>query len=236
MRPTELARLLVERLGGRFSTELAMDVDAGDREIERWFLAATLFGARISAGIAIRTYRMLRDAGIATVADAEGRSLEELIDLLDRGGYARYDYRTATRLSVLAAAVRERHGGRIATLCEERPAALHGALLALPGWGETTVRLFVRELRGVWPGAVPPLDEKAAQAAGHLGLLDPSGGDPLSAVAALARRAGLDLRDLEAALVRLALAHGRRFAACPGGTRCEGLAPRRQRRPASGSA
>ena len=29
--------------------------------------------------------------------------------------------------------------------------ALHAALDALPGWGRVTVRLFLRELRGVWP-------------------------------------------------------------------------------------
>jgi hypothetical protein len=35
-------------LGGRFSAELGIDVDAGDAEVERWFLAATLFGTQCS--------------------------------------------------------------------------------------------------------------------------------------------------------------------------------------------
>ena len=39
-----LARRVVGMLGGRYSAELGIDVDAGDAEIERWFLAATLFG------------------------------------------------------------------------------------------------------------------------------------------------------------------------------------------------
>ncbi len=29
---------------------------------------------------------------------------------------------------------------------------LRAALDALPGWGPVTIRLFLRELRGVWPG------------------------------------------------------------------------------------
>ena len=89
------------------------------------------------------------------------------------------------------------------------------------------MRLFLRELRGTWPGAAPPLDPLAAEAARHLGLLGAVEGDPLRAVARGAARAGLDPRDLEAALVRLALAHRRR-PTCPGGERCELLArPRR---------
>jgi len=80
-----------------------------------------------------------------------------------------------------------------------------------------TVRVFLRELRGRWPGADPPLDERAAWAASHLGIL---GDRPsLRALRTLAGSAGVDVRDLEAALVRAALAH-RRAATCPGGDAC----------------
>ena len=53
----ELARRVVAVLGGRYSAELGIDVDASDAEVERWFLAATLFGARISARVAERGVR-----------------------------------------------------------------------------------------------------------------------------------------------------------------------------------
>ncbi len=86
-----LVRKLVDTLGGRFSTQAGIDVDAGRHEVERWFLAATLLGTRISAAIAMRTYRVLHDAGVSTVADAGQRSWEDLVALLDAGGYARYD-------------------------------------------------------------------------------------------------------------------------------------------------
>jgi hypothetical protein len=55
----ELARRVVAVLGGRYSAELGIDVDAGDAEIERWFVAATLFGARIPARVAGRTFGLL---------------------------------------------------------------------------------------------------------------------------------------------------------------------------------
>jgi hypothetical protein len=86
------------------------------------------------------------------------------------------------------------------------------------------VRLFLRELRGVWPGAQPPLDERAAAAACHLGLLPRGAGLP--GLADLAGAAGLDLRDLESGLVRLALGHGRAMASCPGGQACAAVRAR----------
>jgi hypothetical protein len=194
-------RELVERLGGRFSLEMGIDVDRGDREIDRWFLAATMFGTRISWTIVERTYATLVGAGVGTIAEAGTRTWQELVDLLDAGGYARYDERTATRLLDLAVAVRERHGRISALVALRDPHVLEATLDALPGWGPTTVRLFLRELRGVWPAAEPALDRRAAQAATELVL-------PVRDVASLRRlaaRAGVDVRDLEAALVRAAL-------------------------------
>jgi hypothetical protein len=210
------ARHVVGTLGGRFSVELDIDVDRDAQEIERWALAATLFGNRISTPVALRTYRALEQAGVRTIADAGGCDRESLVALLDAGGYARYDERTAARLLTLARTVADRYGGRLATVGEQLVEAgqLRPALLALPGWGPVTVHAFLRELRGVWPGAgVLPLDERTRAAAQHLRL--PEELDPLSSLAAAAH---LDLRDLEAGLVRLDLCHD--LARCPGGEEC----------------
>ncbi len=219
-------RRLVESLGGRYSTELGIDVDAGDQQIERWFLAATLFATRISATIAERTFRTLDQAGLHRIAQARHLPFHDLIELLDRGGYARYDNRTASRLQDLSEVLDERYGGRVAEIARRADSyrQLHGALAALPGWGPTTVGIFLRELRGVWRNAEPPLDDRAVRAAGHLDLLDENGtGGPLAAVAAVARSARLDVRDVESGLVRLTLAHGDDMARCPGGPRCAAL-------------
>ncbi|MGO8870519.1 MAG: hypothetical protein ACLQPH_03800 [Acidimicrobiales bacterium] len=216
-----LADSLVRRFGGRFSRQLGIDVDAGAAEVERWFLASTLFGTRISAQIAERTYRELTGAGINRVTDAGGTKWETLVALLDEGGYARYDFRTATRLQTLATVIRERYDGDVSEIgrrCTD-PATLSAALESLPGWGPVTTGLFLRELRGVWPGARSPLDPRAAEAAIHLGLLTGRERDGLDRITRLARQAGHDERDLESALVRLALAH-RRTSACPGGRGC----------------
>ncbi len=120
----------------------------------------------------------------------------------------------------------DRYDGQVAVLGRRFTAypELHAALDALPGWGPVTVGLFLRELRelrGVWPGADPPLDEHAAAAARHLGLASAQPGG--TGLTEMASAAGLDVRDLESWLVRLDLAHGRATAGCPGGQACTAL-------------
>jgi hypothetical protein len=223
-RLTSSAARVVDVLGGRYSTELGIDVDHDEEEIERWALAATLFGARISATIAQRTFPVLHAAGIHTIPQAGGCDLARLIELLDEGGYARYDLRTAERLHAIAHAL-EAHDGRVSSLLDRPPQELASALRALPGWGPVTVGLFLRELRGVRPGIEPPIDPRALGSAEHLGLLGCNGAEALSGLRLVAHDAHLDLRDLETALVRLSLAHRRDVTRCPGGERCARLAP-----------
>jgi hypothetical protein len=223
-RSASIGARAVEALGGRYSTELGIDLDDGEQEIERWALAATLFGARISAEIAQRTFAVLDAAGVHTIAQAGRRDLARLIELLDAGGYARYDLRTAERLHAIAHALAA-YDGRVSSLLGCPPQELAAALQALPGWGPVTVGLFLRELRGVHPGIEPPIDLRALGSAEHLGLLKRDGTDALSRLRLIARDAHLDLRDLESALVRLSLAHRRGFGQCPGGQRCALLAP-----------
>lgn len=222
--PYARARRLVETLGGRFSVELGIDLDAGGAAVDRWLLASTLFGTRISAQTAMRTYRVLNNAGIRCVTDVVDPTYDELVALLDAGGYARYDFRTATRLRQLADAVLQRFAGSVACLATVTdPRSVEKTLDALPGWGPTTVRVFLRELRDVWPGARPGLDDRTVHAARHLAVpISREGVAQVEVLQTFARRAQLDVRDLEAALVRLALAH-RDMRACPGGQRCSML-------------
>jgi hypothetical protein len=225
--PRSIVRALIAELGGRFSSEAGIDVDAGDGEIERWFLAATLFGTRISTATAIRTFVVLDRAGVHTIADAGRTSWNDLVQFLDDGGYARYDFRTAHRLHDLAEACERTSPDGVGALGRTHTdvASLTAALDALPGWGPVTVGAFLRELRGVWPGADLPLDDRVTGAADHLGLADGSTFD-VDRLRDLARDAGVDPRDLEAALVRLALAHERTYDACSrsGPLRCDHLA------------
>lgn len=93
------------------------------------------------------------------------------------------------------------------------PAELEAAVAALLGWPARTARVFLRELRGIWRGADPELDARAARAARHVCLPARAHG-----LIRLAGAAHLDFRDLEAALIRLALSH--QATECPGGEEC----------------
>jgi len=232
---SDMVRRLVAT-GGRFSTDLGIDVEAGEAQIDRWFLAATLFGARISTAIAARTFHVLDEAGV-TVATARTFSWDDLVALLDHGGYARYDFKTATRLHLLCGVLKERYGGRVCAIPDQArtPAELEAALDDLPGWGPVTVGVFLRELRGVWPLATPALDARAEACARHLGLVEERTGDPLDRVRSLSAAAKIDPRDLEGALVRTALAHRHGLGACPGGRNCAVLAHPTMRPPVRAS-
>jgi hypothetical protein len=209
------ARKIVATLGGRFSLELGIDVDCNPDEIDRWALAATLLGNQISTSIAMRTYRVLESAGIRTIREPGGTNREELASLLDEGGYGRFDEQGTSRLQNLADAVADRYDGRLSILGEEEMDSheLERALTDLPSWDADTARLFLRELRGVWPAADVALDHRAVAAAGHLRLPMES-----EALASLAAAAHLDFRDLEVGLLRLSSCHT--FAGCPGGEEC----------------
>jgi hypothetical protein len=204
----------VTTLGGRFSVELGIDLDRAD-EIDRWALAATLLGNQVSMLIAMRTYRVLERAGIRTIRDAGAAHREELGSLLDEGGCGLFDEQSASRLQGLASAIGDRYDGRLSMLGDEvlDSDELERALTDLPGWDAATARLFLGELRGVWPAANAALDHRARAAARHLRL--PVGSDGLSSFAAAAH---LDFRDLEAGLLRLFACH--EFAGCPGGEEC----------------
>ncbi len=204
---------LLEKYRGRFAGELGLDLSSGPQARQLWFLAAVLYGARLSGALAARTFRVFAAAGVYTPDAVLDQGWDNLVVLLDQGGYARYDFKTATKLLKIMEALKSCYQGSLERLHEAAAdeADLERRLLDLaPGLGPATVNIFLRELRGIWPKAEPPLGSLAQAAAEDLGLIPP-GLDPRSAWLELQRRwqarpvPGRDLADLEAALVRRGL-------------------------------
>ena len=125
---------------------------------------------------------------------------EPILDMLERAGENLDSDARFARLLILGEEMTD-------------PVELELAVADLLGWRPRTARVFLRELRGIWHGSDPPLDARAVWGARHAHL--PSRARDLIA---LARDAHLDSRDLEAALIRLALSH--RTTDCPGGEEC----------------
>jgi hypothetical protein len=192
---------------------LGIAVKSGPEERQKWFLAAILYGARISGQLAARTYGVFAGRGIYQPEDLLAQGWNRLVALLDEGGYARYDFKTATKLLKVMASLKENYQGSLERLHEVAGdvADLDLRLQALaPGIGPGTANIFLRELRGVWVKATPPLSPPAQQGAEYLRLL-PSGLSAHEALKVLEGHwreqpvGGYDFADLEAALVRLGL-------------------------------
>lgn len=209
-------RGVVQSRGGRFSTALGIDLTSGKAgEIYKWFLASILYGARISEATAANTYRELARSGVLTPRAVVKTGWDGLVRILDRGGYVRYDFKTATKLLEINRALLGRFGGNLNALHD----AAHGArdlerrLRGIgKGFGEVTAGIFLRELRGIWPKARPLSSAPALDAARDLGIIPPRLADRQKALDLLQgrwRRSGMparDFADFEAALARHGLA------------------------------
>ncbi|MCL5059599.1 MAG: hypothetical protein M1449_03220 [Candidatus Thermoplasmatota archaeon] len=203
---------LVKSRGGRYASALGIDLaapDAGERF--KWFLAALLYGARIPESLATRSWREFAARGVLTPDRIVATGWDGLVDILDAGGYVRYDYKTATKLLAVCNALLCDYGGSLDALHDAAAGArdLESRLKALgKGIGDTTVGIFLRELRGIWAWAEPPLSPPALAAAAALGYLRPAADDADHALLRLRQIWAADgqpasgFADFESALVR----------------------------------
>ncbi len=204
---------LVEKVGGKFST--ALDIDLSSRqpgEIFKWFLASLLFGARISETIVVKTYREFEREKILSTDAILDTGWDSLVEVLDGGGYVRYDFKTATKLLEVSRSLIDRYGGDLKALHSHAsdPGDLESRLKALGrGVGEVTVNIFLREMRGIWEKARPLPSDLVILAAKRLGLIPEKLEDKgiiLQTLIDKWTREGMstkDFPDLEAALLRL---------------------------------
>jgi hypothetical protein len=166
---------LVRSHGGRYATALGIDLGAADSgERFKWFLAAILYGARISEQLATRTWREFAAHGVLTPQRIADTGWDGLVAILDAGGYVRYDFKTATKLLAVCTSLLGDYSGDLDRLHDAANDAgdLEARLKALgKGIGDTTVAIFLRELRGIWNKAAPVLSPLALTAAQTLGYL-----------------------------------------------------------------
>lgn len=203
---------LVMKLGGRYASALGIDLAAADAgERFKWFLAALLYGARISESLATRTWREFAARDVLTPERILRTGWDKLVVILDAGGYVRYDYKTATRLLDACGALTRDYGGSLDTLHGHAadPRDLENRIKALgKGIGDVTVSIFLRELRGIWGQADPPLSPLALTAAIAMGYLCHETQNPDHALSKLREAWATDgqaasrFADFESALVR----------------------------------
>ena len=192
---TKIERLL--KLFPLYSEDLSIDLSTPLGRF-RWFLASILFGARINEQIAANTYRCFEAAGIA---DAPDQIIEagwnRLVEILDAGGYVRYDFSKATKLLEIMTLLKQNYGSLENIYCQASDEKdLEKRLQEFKGIGPTTVQVFLRELRGIWQ-VQPEVAKIALISAANLNI-------------SLNQFEGMRLARVETALVKLYLRYCKR--------------------------
>src|SRR5688500_18070164 len=196
----DIAAAVLERYGTTFATEAGIDLDDAPAPLFQLLVLAQLLSARIGAGIAVATAGELTAAGWTTPQRMRDASRPRVVAALGRGGYRRYDERTATQLREMAVLVLDRYGGNLRRLADEAGEDVDRAarlVQEVRGIGPTGAAVFLREVQGVWPWVRPYLDDRARAGAARIGLPDDD------RLATLVR--GEDLPRFAAGLVRISL-------------------------------
>ena len=216
MRASEPTLTLIRELGERFSKKIGIDLETKkSSEIFKWFLASILFGARITEKIVVNTYREFEVRNLLTSSKILKMGWDGLVEVLDEGGYVRYDFKTATKLLEVMGALEKRYKGDLNNLHKAASDSrrLEQMLTSLgKGIGPVTVSIFLRELRGIWEKADPMPQELVIQASRNLGFTKLAGKDEKERLLILKQLKDVwrqseikkgSFIDLEAALVRL---------------------------------
>ncbi|WP_353940661.1 endonuclease [Streptomyces sp. HUAS MG91] len=194
-------RILLREHGRTYAAEAGIRLRNTPQPLYRTLVLASLLSARIRASVAVATARALYDVGLRDPRRTADATWQQRVDALGKGGYRRYDERTATQLGDGARLLLDDFGGDLRTVreCADGDVdELRALLRRTPGLGPAGADIFLREVQDVWPEYAPFLDAKALQGAERLGLPD----EP----AALVRGAGdASPARLAAALVRAAL-------------------------------
>jgi hypothetical protein len=153
--------IFVKQYGQPYSELLGIDLSSGrNKEIVKWFLAAILYSKPIRESSATRTYRCFEDKGVVSAETVVKTGWDGLVSILDEGGYTRYDFSTADKLLEVFGNLKATYAGDLNKLYQEAkdPEDLEIRLKALgKGIGDTTVSIFLRDMRPIWDKAAPKL-------------------------------------------------------------------------------
>lgn len=196
-----IARSVLDRYGTTFAEDAGIPLADEPAPLFQLLVLAQLLSARIGAGIAVATAAELFAAGWTTPAQLRDAGRGGVVAALGRGGYRRYDERTATQLREMSSLVLVRYDGDLRGVAAAAGGDVDRAsavVREVKGIGPTGAAVFLREVQAVWPWIRPYLDDRARAGARRVGLPD-------DAVELAELVAGDDLARFAAGLVRISL-------------------------------
>ncbi|MBO3803900.1 MAG: hypothetical protein JTT11_08565, partial [Candidatus Brockarchaeota archaeon] len=126
--------------------------------------------------VAKKTYRRFQEEGLVTPKAILEAGWDRLVEVLDSGGYVRYDFSTASNLLDVSKALLEKYGNLERVHEKSRsPEHLERLLEEFKGIGPVGVNIFLRELRGIWRNADPKPSSLAVEVARRLRVKDVKG-------------------------------------------------------------
>ncbi|MGC9085830.1 MAG: hypothetical protein ACP5IT_06580 [Thermoproteota archaeon] len=187
----------VKKYGEPFSKQLGIDLKSGkNEEIFKWFLASILYAKPIRESSATKTYFCFMRHRLTNAKKVLDAGWEKLVEILDEGGYTRYDFSTADKLLEVFGNLQKNYGGDLNKLHQEARSSedLEEKIKALgKGIGSTTVSIFLREMRYAWEKADPKPSPLVKVAMEKLNIKD---------LKEIASKKNIDLVELETALLR----------------------------------
>ena len=135
------------------ASELGIDLTPEDNgSLFKWFVASFLMGKRIQAPIAAQAYRVIvEEEGRDTARKLQHCTSRELVAMLGRAHYVRYDESTAQRLLDLSAKLNAQYAGNITQMRDvsEDRQAFEKRLAEFDGVGPKTIEIFMRDAAAV---------------------------------------------------------------------------------------
>lgn len=179
----ESLKALIENFGQRYSEILGINLSSGkEEEVFKWFLASILFGAPINETSVIKTHKCFQKYDVLTPKRILQTGWDGLVKILDEGSYTRYDFKTADKLLEVMKNLTQKYNGCLTLLHDAAldTQDLENRLKDLgKGIGDVTVKIFLREMRGVWNKAEPEPTGLVVVAAENLGILKKERGKSL---------------------------------------------------------
>lgn len=131
------------------AAELAIELKPNDDgSLFKWFIASFLMGKRIQAPIAAQAYKVIvQEEGRDTARKLQHCTSRELVAMLGRAHYVRYDETTAQRLLDLSAKLNAEYGGKISRIRDASTdrQGFEKRLAEFDGVGPKTIEIFMRD-------------------------------------------------------------------------------------------